>query len=458
MFARCRAVTFLIGFGAAGWVQAQAPLPDVAGMPEDILPGLGPILKTAMERSPDSVRRSIDVMMADGTRIIGESVRRPSVGASARFLVNQESTRGGNGIASNNSGLFYDLSMNQPLYAWGALKATAERDRIGLQIAEKNYAEGYRSLALVLRGKYLELIAKKGLIRATRAQLTLDRAALDREEAKLKAGTISPGALGGSRVTVEQRQLDLDRAVVDFDTTRRSLMRMAGLAELNEESIPDALPRPAAVGEAGTAMLQAFLRGGVNETFQVQALALGVQQSERGIVIASKRLYPRFSLFAGYNVRSETQADATRINQVAVESRYYGIRTDWAIFDGFATKGEKIRALAAKRSYERLLKSHVDESLDAARHQWTQVGFAARALDLRERAFTGAQNALKQLEEDRAAGRVTDVDIETGRQAVLGAESAILPVRADYLMQWSHFVSLVGADPAMKNLPVRYAR
>jgi outer membrane protein TolC len=443
-----------------GAAAAQPAPATVQGLPEDLLPGLAPILQAAVTRAPEAIRASIDVAAAEARRTIGESVLRPSVNANLRYGVNQERALSNDAGQSNtSSGFFYGIGATQPVYHWGALKAQADRDRLGVTVAQRLSEETYRQLVLVLRRSYLELVARKGALRALDEQLVQDRAALADDEEKFRAGLISAGALGGTRLTVEQRQIDIDRARAEFDAARRTLSRAAGIPELAADAIPDTVARPAAAPAAGEGLLQAFLQGGgAEQTPQAQALTLGIRQSEQSYLIASRRLFPKFSIYTGYDIRNETQAESNRIRQVQIAAFSYGLKADWSIFDGRATTGEKALALAQKRDNERRLESHLEAVKESARVQAQQLDFARRQLDIAERGLSGAEAVLKETKDEFAAGRASPADVERATLALTGAKAKIVPTRADYLMRWAEFVSLVGVDPAMNNLPVRHAR
>jgi outer membrane protein TolC len=445
---------------AAGtWSSAQEGAGGVTGMPEELVPGLAPILKTALTRSPQMIRSSIDVAAAEGRRYIGEAALWPTLGANARYAVTTEQTVDSGSSASNTtSGLFYGIDANQPVFHWGALKAQADRDRIGLKITERQYAEAYRMLARTLRRDFLELIAKKADLRQKGYQLELDRQALARAKAEFEAKRATPAQVAGAQFAVDSHQLDLDRSTADFAFARRQLARVAGIDALSEDAIPNNLDRPKPALDAGRRLFDGFTKGGVKETFQAESLALNVQRSEQDYIIAKRRLYPKFSLFAGYNVRNETQADVNSIRQVAVASRNYGLKLDWNIFDGWQTKGEKLYALSNRRAYERELETHIEANLELAGKLWQDLGFAARALDIAENGFGGAQALVTYQREELAQGRATEADVNAALLGLRAAEAGIIRARADYLNHWTEFVSLVGADPAQKNIPARYVR
>ena len=163
----------VLALGVAGAVGQEtalppAPLPTAAGaLPEDLLPALKPILVRAIERSPEQIRRAIEIEQAEARVYVSRAAMLPNLGGYGRYAVNRAATASAVSSATNNSsGFFYDVGLSQPVYHWGALKAQADIDRIGAKIAAREYAEAARLLAAQVRKSYLELVAKKAALRA----------------------------------------------------------------------------------------------------------------------------------------------------------------------------------------------------------------------------------------------------------------------------------------------------
>jgi outer membrane protein TolC len=443
---------------AAGPIRGQVAVVPVTGLPEELLPGLEPLLKAAATRSPEAIRRSLEVDAAEGRKLVGKSVMLPSLSGSARYAVNDEAVSGNSGTSNRSSGFFYNFALNQPVYHWGALQAQADREKIGLRIAERQYAEAIRLLLQQIRRGYLEIVQHRAALRVLRFQLGLEESAVVQQKQRLEAHLAVPGDVAGAELAVDRRKLDIEMAEAALDFGRHSLARLAGLDGLADDAFPEDFPRPQPEPAKAESLLRAFTQGGVMHTYQADVFGLSIHQSEQDYIVARHRLYPKFSVYAGYDVRSETQASASSLNQVAVRDRNYGLKMDWSLFDGWATKGEKLKAIASRRSNERQLQVHIETTVDAARALHQQLGFAARALDFAERGLIGAQAYLKQVQDELAAGRMSAAEVDRAKLALLQAEVQILPARADYLNRWAEFVSLVGADPAMNHVPARYAR
>ena len=359
---------------------------------------------------------------------------------------------------SKNNGLFYNASLNQPLFTWGALKNQSEIARIGVAVAEKNYAEARRSLGVVLRQQYLMLIAKKALVRHGRFDLKLKQAELDLLKDKLANGTASQGEVGGKNLVVEDTSLQLARTEADFVAARRTFAHLAGIGTLSEEAVPDEIPKPIYSAEAAKQLLAEFLRDGATSTFAAEVAALRIKEADLNYRIAKVRLLPRFNAQAGYSVQNSTNASSTSVSQTGVTQESVGVAGEWRIFDGFATKGAKLEALALKRLHERELQVATETALDAAQKLERDLALDARAMDMSDVRRNLAAGGLGRAKEELALGNVAQTTIDGATANLYAAEFNNANNRATFLWHWSEFVSLAGVDSPATKSPSRHAR
>jgi hypothetical protein len=206
------------------------------------------------------------------------------------------------------------------------------------------------------------------------------------------------------------------------------------------------------------AVLAGFVGSGVESTFQSQVFKLLVQEQDKSYRIARVRLLPKFSANASANYSNNISTNGVTISQTKLLSESYSVAASWALFDGFATRGSKLSALAAKRSYEQQEQAYVDQSVDLMADMRKQIGFSARAMALAEihNALIGAE--VKRLGEDKNLGYASQATIDAGVLNLYATEFAMTFARNDYYGRWIEFVSLAGIDPALQNLSPRYAR
>jgi outer membrane protein TolC len=450
-----------LAFGLITPVVLQAQPADVGGMPEELLPELREILRAALDRSPQMISNSLNLAQAEANRYGTDSSLWPSLGGSASYgKSSTSSTTAGVDSSSQSQGLSYSVGLGQPIFQWGALKNRAAIGRIAVKIAERNYAEGYRMLANTIRSQYLSLVGQKASLRYSDHAMQLAETGLLAEEEKLKEGSISEGDLLMPRLGMAEARLSAERARADFASSKRAFARLVGLTELPDERIADEVPLPVHSPETAKELLHAFLRDGPGLTNQGQIYLMYIKQGELNYRIAKTGLYPKFSLNANYGLSfsSGTDASGKVLPQTAVLSKGYGIGGSWTIFDGFATRGAKLSALASKRLSERQLQSYADATVDAAQNSHNQLQFSARALafSVQRRDLTKAN--LERVREDFKLGLTSRSSLDLAVAALIGADVSAIQARSDYLNRWADFVSQTGADPAMKNLPARYVR
>ena len=193
-------VTLSLVLAAAAALRAEAP-PIQGTLPEDYLPGLGPLLKEAVERSPSTINASIAVAQAEAGRYQTDSILYPQLSLNANYGDTREQVKGGN--ASNNKGLYYGAGLSQPLFQWGAYRDQARIAGLGEKIAERNFAEAYRTLANLIREQYMGLISKKIALRNERFRQKVDEDSLLAQKARFESGASSQAELTNYQMALD---------------------------------------------------------------------------------------------------------------------------------------------------------------------------------------------------------------------------------------------------------------
>jgi outer membrane protein TolC len=442
-------------------VALHASPPAVDGsLPEDSMPELKNILTAALKQSPQMILREIDLSQADASRYLANSIRWPSLGGAVSYASEQSAVSSNTDSKSKSSGLYYSLSLSQSFFQWGALKNQSEIAKIGVLAAEKNYAEAYRVLVGSLRSQYLAHVVKKATLEALRFRLKLGEQALAVEEEKLQNGMISVGDLIGPRQNLEESRLSADRLQEDYNYTKQLFAHLAGFEEIAEELIANQISKPSFSPEKTNSLMTYLRQDNAQSTFQLEIYALNGRQADLNYKIARVRLLPKFYFGASTSLQNQNSANvsAGTVSQAGITTQAVNINAQWTLFDGFATRGAKRSALATKRFYDRLAKTLIQTILDQAETQQRQLGFSARALDLVETRFNLAIGGKDRAFEEFQLGNIPQTAVDESIASYNSANVALMTTRAEFLVRWSDFVSLVGADPALTLLPPRYVR
>jgi outer membrane protein TolC len=435
----------------------RAEAPSVQGtLPEDLLPGLKPLLQTAVERSPNTIMAAINVEQQEASKIANFAALYPQANLSGSYAVNTESE---SGSPSNTSrGLFYGLGVSQSVFQWGAVKNAALIGSLSLKIAERQYAEGYRQLAIILREQYMALIEKKIRLRNDDFKVKIAEENLEAQQARFQSGSSSEAEVQSFQLTLQDAQLTRDRSADDFDYSKQQFMRLVGVEELDAAAIPMKLPHPEYSSPLADSVYAGFVGNGIESTFQSQVYQITIKQQELQYSIAKVRMLPKFSASASYGLSNNTAPSGNGVVQYKTQSLSYGISAGWDIFDGFSTRASKLSALASERSAERTMKSYVDATIDSIADMRRQLGFSARGLALAEIHLALIDSQVKRLGDDKALGYASQATIDTGILDLDATEFDTTYARADYLGRWSEFISLAGLDPATDNISPRYVR
>jgi outer membrane protein TolC len=449
--------TLLLFLLAAASLRAEAPSID-GTLPEDHLPGLGPLLKAAVELSPSTILANLTVAQREGERFIAAAALWPSVSGSANYTIQDESVSGVGGATSTERGLFYNVGVNQPIFQWGAYKNNAAIGSLTLKIAQRQYAEAYRVLAIQIRENYMYLVGKKIALRNARYRQKLADEALATWQAKKEAGSVSAAEVQGYEIAFQQAQLFTDRIEEDYNYSMRVFVRLVGIDNLDEESIPLDVGHPDYSAPVADAILAGFVGGGVESTFQSEVYQMTIEQQDLSYSIAKVRLLPKLNASITYNLIDQTNVGGGHVSQEALQQEGYSIAANWSIFDGFATRGSKLEALAIKRYYERTRKTYIDSTIDLITNMRHQIGLSSRGLKLSELHHNLIDAEVRRITDDLKLGYASQATVESSTANLYDAEYDMAVARSDYFSRWTEFISLAGIDPALSNISPRYVR
>jgi outer membrane protein TolC len=450
-----------LGLAAAGGLRGQEQAAR-GTMPEDYLPDLKALLATALKQSPTAIAQQISIAQNEASVIQADSSMIPQVSGSASYQQNSEriSETGIQGQTSNSHGLFYNANVSEPLFAWGALFNQSRIARIGVAIARDQFDEAYRSLAEQIREGYLGLIVGKINLRNARYQEAQAEQALKVAQVQLKEGAIASSSISGPELAAREARLAADTTAEAYLHGLRTLAMLAGVPDLPDAAIPLDFPKPVYSEPEAQALVADFLRTDAKDTFQAKMDQLAVDRDKLNYRIARTGLLPKLYANAGIDLfnQSSLSSGNTSVSQVAILEESYGLSVNWNIFDGFRTRGAMRSALANQRADERTLATYEDTTVEQAEDLERQVNFAARTMEIAEIRDQFAATALHDTRAEFKFGSVPQSAIDQSTADDYAAVYALAASRRDYFSRWCEFVSLVGADPLMNDLPFRHDR
>ena len=230
-------------------LQAQ-PVDPAKTLPDKELAVLNEILVQALKQSPDMLLQSAALAQAETRRMDRLSALWPSVGGEMRFAQDYVATT--NSDTTVGQGFFYNFGLQQPVFHWGAVKASADIGGLQRKIAQKQFAEAYRLLVSSLRQQFLGLIRQKKWLQNQSYSMEMAERNYKLDEEKYAQGALSSSAFDGAQLTIEEQRLAVARTQSEWQQMKRVFMRLAGLPELDDARIPDTVARPAWADDQAT--------------------------------------------------------------------------------------------------------------------------------------------------------------------------------------------------------------
>ncbi len=443
-----RLSVLLLGAGSAALA-----LPPSVQLPEKLLPGLEPVLQSAVDQSPRMISRTLEVEIAEQSRIQARSGLLPYLGGHYRITETRDD-RADQPDTLDVTKTYYDVSVTQPLFHWGERRNNARVGEISKAIADRNYLEGYRVLAQEIRYKYLYLIVQKMAVARAHRYRAQANYELKLAEERLAKRVISEAQAQPIRVAAEQGQIGVDKAEFEYESGKRSLARLAGFAELRDEQIPDEVPVPNHDLAAINQLLAGFLSQAQLPTIEAVNLRSQLEIEELNYRNQKTRLRPKVSVVAGMN-QDEQAFSINTAQKYRVNSIYAGLSVSWTVFDGFASQAAVRSSLARRRLLENDYRQVADRLLEQAQNQAKQIDFSARNMAILNRYLISSEGALRTRREDFARGVASESDVALAEIAHYDTTMAAFNGRIDYLIKVGDFLGTLFEDPAVENLSTK---
>jgi len=434
------------------WAEGAAAAAPHPQLPEDYFPQLQAILDDALRESPRILLARLELNAADGELTQARSGLYPTIRSTSRLVRTSDQRKDRPGQTLDATKTYYDIGLSQPLFHWGEKRNSARIGEIRAAIAERNYAEGYRSLAREIRQGYLNLIVLKAQLAAARFSREQAASALQAAEERVKAGVITRAELFGPQIAFERAELSESSGESAFIAAREQFEVLTGAAAPTEEELPVELPQIQLGAASNGLLLAEFLAEPEPSTPALETLRQQVDAARLSYKNQKVRLRPKFNFVLGIS-QDEQSYTLNNAQRYGVTSRYAGVQASWTIFDGWATRGAVRSSLARLRSAEaRYTQAQLAVSRQA-RAASRSLDLAQRQMQINDRLLSSSYDYLRIREEDFAAGRVTRETLNQAQAGYYSARSSANTARLNYLMAQVDLLTAVNRDPIVNGQP-----
>lgn len=444
-------IVSLAGVACAAPAEPRSAVADGIVLPEQLFPTLERVLASALRQSPNALRASADVLIAEQMEEVARARLRPYVGGSGTYSAAQERRLDRAGAYPAQK-LTYNFGLTQPLYHWGALRDGVRVAQISALIAEKNQAEAMRILILDLRQVFLRLVVEKAGLKRMETMVKLAEEDLRAIESRIESGAAPKAELFGAQLRVEEARLEWERGMEALRFNQAALERLAGIPPLAAEDIPDAIPPlPPMPGGPGPWLARFSGDRDAGGDFRLAALNLQIEQERLNFRITDVNLRPKFNVVTGA-MQDEVSYTGSPADRARIQSFYAGINLTWTVFDGHATRAQRKASLLRTRQIEGERDTRRTEVVERARNQ-------ARLLEIAQRQTAVSEGRLAQLD---GLVRFQQDEVTRGNLSRRDAASVMLSrddvlvrtfaYRVEYLGRLAEFLSIIGHDPLLARL------
>lgn len=421
-------------------------------LPENYFPALKGLIEVAVKQSPRMITRNTEEAIAENNRIIARAGQLPSLGGFFNYYPYDRQTRADLVGSTNVKKVGYNLSLNQPVYHWGALQNNTRIGKLQLKIAEGQTAEAYRMLVGEIRYQYMQLILKRMNLVRVRYNQKIQDDQLTLARTKLEKHIIADADIFGPTIYAEQARLAVDRAEEDYANAKIGLAKLAGSPPITDDQIPESIPAVTPVSAQLQARLDAFTAQRELDTNALRILRQQIEVERLNYEITKVRLRPKLSATIGISQDQQNYSLATNY-KYQVRDVFAGVSVGWTIFDGFANGRYKANVLARRRQLERDYETQTADMVAAVRAQARQLDFNGRSLAIEEKFLASSANGVRVRRDDVARGLASESDVTAAQFGLYDTQFRTCAARSDYILGVASLLSLINADPALDNLP-----
>ena len=420
------------------------------------MPELRGLLESALDASPQIISARLSLESTKASYIVSRAARLPYLSAGGSYdSASRRTTEPEPGPVTRSDSFSYNARVSMPLFHWGAIKRQTEISKLEVLFQEVNIAAAYQALAVSVRRQYLALVYQQMALRNARYTSKMADDYLALQKSKLEAGTLPAGAILTPELAAVEAKLVYEQAVEAQRFAAESLARLCGVAQIDLERLPQTMPEQKLSESVLTRYFNELAEAtDLSKTAQAIQSEIRLEQDDLRYKIARANLLPKFGLGASYGVGNTTGVANNVVTVSATEDTSYGVSASWLIFDGLATRGQKLSILASKRLNERALKTYLEETQAELVNLEKQIEHATRRTELAQRRYDLARDAVRLTQDNFDAGVASQNAVTGVTSNAYQAELILADARQTELNLWTQYISTAGLDPVLENFSV----
>lgn len=449
---RCPIRRVLVPSLVAAWLLAANPGILMAQSTESLT--LADCIQRAFEYNHDLRQAAATADQSRGAYVGSWANVLPNVSASigksqntsqrSSFSVGGQGFETGGEVRSVDTRYNFDVSLSQNLLNFSDFYAFRQSRRSWAG-AQAGLQSSGQDIALDVVTKFYEVVKNARNVELREESLQLSRDQMSRTEALFELGAVPKADVLESRVSVSINQRDLIGAENAYTISVADLNLAVGLPIEAETAIqydPVTIPGAPDMDEA--------LRTARAQRPDLEESQLAVEAARLGKRSAWWQTLPSLTGRLFFSKGTEEPDDAydfSSMDDLRREGVWgYSLNVSIPIFDGFITKGQKIRAAATERANQEALDKKEREIVLDVRRALLDIAAARASLDVSADEIASAEERLRLREAMYDHGASTILELIQARVDLTNARFDAISNETALQLAWHQYLKAIGIN------------
>ncbi|MCH6255517.1 TolC family protein [Puniceicoccaceae bacterium K14] len=419
----------------------------VERLPENKMPGLVRILESAILHSNDVRDRKLKERESYGVVEVGKSLLGPNLDVYAAYRGEDEVSDLGSDWQNRT---IADVSLEQPIFHWGALAAELEFRELSYQAELDMSKLTVRNLSKAVRAKILDLAVRFIELRKEEEALELRRKDLNLQQKRYESGLVSNDRMELIELQFSQVEIGVNRRKMNLDFTVEDIARAYGL-EANElvALLPKSIPKPDYLNDEDFQLLESLVDTAIGANEGIRNFKAALEMERLSLKKVKKRHLPKLDFATGITQNERDIDGRVREEQLL----YAGLVVNWNIFDGRETSGIKMSTLSRVQQRENAYRETKEAVARNYKRSIMRLRSSLKNLQIQETYLERSGKEYEQVAQNYELEKVSENELKKASEVLLAKDTQTQRARVSYINDLVSLVSDLGFDPYVK----RYA-
>jgi outer membrane protein len=330
------------------------------------------------------------------------------------------------------------LTVTQPLYAGGAIRAQVELARLSSLLADQTVRAATEDVVYSTETAYYNLLVSQNLVNINTEEVRAAKAHLDDVQKKRSGGVAADFDVLRAQVELSNAEVSLIRSRNAINLARANLIKTMGVSQDSDFVLSDEF----VFAPTKVSMEEAVKTAFTNRP-DLYSREYQIRQQREQLRIARSRYLPNVS---AYFTNSWANPSPSNFGSSANEwGRIWqaGLQGAWPIFDGFAREGDIIQQKARLKQAQIGLVDTEETAVFELTQAILSMENAAESVQSQQLNVTRATEGLRLADVGYQQGIKTQVE-------VIDAQSALTTARVNFLQAiYQHVVAKLAVERAM---------